>query len=185
MLGDDRLIGEGLFIYESLDDPTPRRSIAAEPMPDMDNISWKWLPDNIATDFEGSHNGNNYIAHTFYIENRGIRNFTYWMEVNLDVVTREIDEGIRIMIFQDFEPTVYAKKNRITGEPETVPPITVPFLEDRDNTIILRERSNFLPGDIDRYTIVIWIEGDDPDTLDPMLGGILRMHMRIIGELVN
>ena len=182
---DRGLLEEGLVIFE--DERVPRREIFAEPMADMDNISWKWLPDDIGTESSGgAHNrAYNYIAHTFYLENRGTRNLTYWLEVNIDAVTREVDEGIRIKIIHNHEQTIYAKKSRITGLPETVPPITVPFLEDKGDTIILESRPNFGPGDRDRFTIVIWIEGDDPDTLDPMIGGILRMHMRIIGELVN
>ena len=37
----------------------------------MDNISIDWIPKNIDTESNGSHNGENYIAYTFYIENEG------------------------------------------------------------------------------------------------------------------
>ena len=36
------------------------------------------------------------------------------------------------------------------------------------------------PGDVTRFTIVIWIEGDDPDCIDDYLGGEMEISM-IIG----
>ena len=38
------------------------------------------------------------------------------------------------------------------------------------------------PGDIDKFTIVIWLEGDDPDCIDNILGGEIKMHMEIREE---
>ena len=37
-------------------------------------------------------------------------------------------------------------------------------------------------GDIDKFTIVIWLEGDDPDCVDNILGGEIKMHMEIREE---
>ena len=38
------------------------------------------------------------------------------------------------------------------------------------------------PGDIDRITVVVWIEGDDPECLDNLIGGQMRLDMKIIEE---
>ena len=34
-------------------------------------------------------------------------------------------------------------------------------------------------GSVDKYTIVIWIEGDDPECTDDLLGGVIKMSMTI------
>ena len=83
----------------------------------MDNISIRWIPENIDTEADGAHNGNNYIAYTFYVENNGNENLTYWSELVIDDVIRNADEAIRVMVFRNGEKTVYAKLNS-NGEPD-------------------------------------------------------------------
>ena len=46
----------------------------------------------------------------------------------------------------------------------------------------MEERAGFKPGDIDRYTLVVWLEGDDPECVDAILGGEIKMHMEIRNE---
>ena len=75
--------------------------------------------------------------------------------------------------------TVYAKLNADTGLKEKE---TEPFFSDEK--IFIRERDNLKVNEIDKYTIVIWIEGDDPDCLDNLLGGEIKMHMLIRDEHV-
>lgn len=166
----------GLAIYESPNDPTGKRVLKTEDLQFMDNISIKWLPENIDTEGDGAHNGDNYIAYTFYIENQGDLVFNYWYSVTIDDVIQNVDEAARVMIFVNGERTVYAKANSRSGEPETG---TKAFRKDSDGLIISEERKYLNPGDIDRMTVVIWIEGDDPDCINALIGGELRMHMDI------
>ena len=41
------------------------------------------------------------------------------------------------------------------------------------------------PGDVDKYTIVIFLEGDDPDCLNNLIGGEIKMHMDITEEHIE
>ena len=41
------------------------------------------------------------------------------------------------------------------------------------------EESNFLVGNVDKYTIVIWMEGDDPECVDRIIGGSVELSMNI------
>ena len=50
---------------------------------------------------------------------------------------------------------------------------------------VLEEREKFKPNDKDRYTVVVWIEGDDPDCTNDLLGGEVKLHMDITEEHVN
>ena len=181
-LNSNKTLESGIAIYDNLDDTSPKRRLEAIPILFMDNISWKWLPANIDVEKDGSHNGNNYIAYSFYVENQGNLKLNYWYEVIVDEVVRRVDDAIRIMIFQNEEKTVYAKKNSLSGGPEEG---TVSFIEDKEDILILEERKNFMPGDRDRYTIVIWIEGDDPDCVDYLKGGAMKMHMNLTEEHVK
>ena len=144
----------------------------------MDNISIKWLPNDI-TEYEGSHNGKNYIAYSFYMENQGDAVLNYWYYIVMDDVIKDADEALRIMIYRNDEVTVYAKGNSIDGEAE---PDTKKFLKDKDGTIILEQRKDMKPDDLDKFTVVIWIEGDDPECTNALIGGHVRLHMKLIEE---
>ena len=179
---DNDQLESGMAIYESQKDPTPKRRLRAENLQFMDNISIKWLPENIQNEAEGSHNGDNYIAYTFYVENQSNNVFNYWYEMYNDDVVKNVDEAIRVMIIINDEKTVYAKVNHLDGKPEKD---TEGFLQKDDGTIISKVRKNLAPGEFDKITVVIWIEGDDPDCVDALIGGQLKMHMSITEEHIN
>lgn len=175
---DKRLSQEsGIIIYEDHEIKEGKRKLAARDIDFMDNISIDWIPQNIDNEKDGSHNGENYIAYTFYIENEGTENINYWYSVKIDDVIKNVDEAARVMIFLNGNKKVYAKINSYTKEPEKD---TEQFFDK--NTAVLEQRKDFKPGDIDKFTIVIWLEGDDPDCIDNILGGEIKMHMEIREE---
>lgn len=180
-LADNESLDSGMAVFESEKDPTPKRRLKAKNVQFMDNISIKWLPENINKEAEGSHNGDNYIAYTFYVENQGNSIFNYWYELSIDDVVKNVDEAIRVMIYINDEKTVYAKTNHLNGKAEKD---TVAFNEDYESAI-LDVRKNMAPGEQDRVTVVIWIEGDDPDCVDALIGGEIKMHMNITEEHIN
>ena len=165
----------GIIIYDKLSEKKPKQKLEAEKVDFFTNISQSWLPENIDNEAEGSHNGTNYIAYTFYIENQSDNILNYWYQIYLDDVIKNVDEALRVMIILNGEKTVYAKKNKSTNEPE---PNTIPFGDKTE--IITQERKEFASGDIDKCTVVIWIEGNDPECLDDLIGGEIKMHMSIM-----
>lgn len=153
------------------------RKLFAEDIEYMDNISINWIPKNIDTEKDGSHNGENYIAYTFYLENQGEKEVNYWYTIFIDDVIKDVDEAVRIMVFKNGEKTVYAKKNAETKKPEQD---TVEFYSDE--IAVINKRTNFKSGDIDKYTVVIFLEGDDPDCVNKILGGEIKLHMEMTAE---
>lgn len=166
----------GIVIYENAADKQNKMILEAEKKEFMDNISINWLPQNLDKEAEGSHNGENYIAYTFYVENQGIGEFHYWYAILIDDVIRDVDNAIRIMVYKNGEPQIYAKANR-NGESEKG---TKPFFSNE--FVLVEQRKDFKVGDIDKYTIVVWIEGDDPDCIDALIGGEMKMHLEITEE---
>lgn len=166
-----------IVIYEDNEIKESKRKLVARDLDFMDNISINWIPQNIDTEANGSHNGENYIAYTFYIENEGEETINYWYMVLIDDVIKNVDEAARVMIYKNGEKTVYAKTNSLTNEAEKD---TKPFFS-KDKAVV-EQRKRFAPGDVDKYTIVIWLEGDDPDCTDNILGGEIKMHMEIREE---
>ena len=176
MLGNDFSRDKGIVMYESIVDKNEKKILAAPKLETMDNISVEWIPKDIHNQKDGSNNGDNYIAYTFYIEHMGIEVLNYWYSIHMFDITRNIDDAIRVMVYLNGERTVYAKLNR-NGQPEKD---TVPFY--RDDLVCLVERRHIQPGDIDKFTILIFIEGDDPDCVDDLIGGMMKMRMEITDE---
>ena len=164
-------------MYEKLNEKDERKILKVDQLEFVDNISINWLPADIDSQGEGTHNGPNYIAYTFYLENKGADSINYWYKIVVDDVVKNVDEAIRVMIYRNGEREVYSKKNSRTGEAEAG---TIAFKDDI--TVTEQQRTGFNPGDIDRFTIVIWVEGDDPDCVDALIGGMMKMHMDITEE---
>lgn len=179
-LDKNLMLKKGISLYESSATKNAKEQLQAGKIEFMDNISINWIPENINDEADGAHNGDNYIAYTFYIENNGDEEINYWSQVIIDDVVKDVDEAVRVMVFLNGERTVYAKKNSFTGEPEKD---TKVFYSDTD--VLLEERKGFKPGQTDKYTIVVWIEGDDPDCVNALLGGEIKMHMDIKEEHIE
>lgn len=169
---------KGLIIYDDPNYKVYRTELYAEAPKSFDNISYKWLPNNL-TETNGSHNGNNYLAYTFYVENIGESVSDYYSEVVIDDVIRNVDDAVRIRVYKNDSYITYAKMGA-KGTPEKE---TTPFLDD--NVVAKEHVDNFKPGDINKYTIVLWIEGSDPECTDNILGGEFKVHMDFNSEHVD
>lgn len=169
---------DGIIIY---DDPTYkvyRSELLAESVPAFDNISEKWIPEDVHLG-EGSNNGENYLAYSFYLENLGEDTVDIWSEVVLTDVIKNVDEAVRVRVYKNDEYVTYAKVGA-TGEPERN---AVNFLED--GVVNIDKLENFKPGDLIKYTIVLWIEGSDPECTDNILGGEVKFNMNFNSEVVE
>lgn len=171
---------KNIYLSEDGSADSKTRQLSADTIDYMDNISIKWLPEGLDTEAVGAHNGDNYIAYTFYVVNDGDETVNYWYEVDIDDTVKNVDEAIRIMVYQNGEPTVYAKKSKATKKAE---PGTKMFVSE--TIAVLEQRKKMKPHSQDRFTIVVWIEGDDPECLNDLLGGEIKMHMDITEEHIK
>jgi len=146
--------------------------LEADIIPEMDNITKSWMPDNL-DEIDGCHNGDNYIAYTYYLKNMGENEISYSTQIDIHAVTKEADNAVRVMVIKNGEETVYAKAKKGSTEPE---PDTVAFVS---NTKVLENTTDgFEPGEVDKYTVVIWLEGEDPECVDNIKGGVVKMSMK-------
>jgi len=174
---DKELVEEkSIVLYENSIDKASTRKLYAEDVEYMDNISINWIPADVDGDAEGSHNGDNYIAYTFYLENEGDESTDYWYTIFIDDVIKDVDEAIRVMVYKNGERTVYAKAN-VDGEAEKN---TEMFYSDE--IAVLKQVEDFKAGAVDKFTIVVFIEGDDPDCINQIIGGEIQLHMEITAE---
>lgn len=173
-------LNRGILLYDKSDYKVYQSELVAPTVDYFDNIRSTWLPNNLDYDEAGSHNGENYVAYTWYIENLGDDTSDFWTDLVVDDVVKNIDEAIRVRVYKNGVSETYAKRSRLTGGNEAG---TVAF---QSNELIKRDHiENFRPGDKIRYTIVFWLEGTDPDCTDALLGGEIKMHMEFNSEFVD
>lgn len=169
-----------LVMYASKNDKVTRRTLQADVLDFITNISGDWIPENINDEADGGHNGDNYIAYTFYLENMADETIHYWYKILIDDTVKNVDEAIRVAVYLNGEKTVYAKANSYTSQPEKD---TVAFKDGE--TVMLEQRKDFKSGDVDKFTVVMWVEGDDPDCIDDLIGGEMKMHMVVTEEHIK
>ena len=145
----------------------------------IDNITESWIPANVDNEADGPHNGNNYMAYTFYVRNSSQDVISYSRAIEILAKVKNVDDAVRVKVYLNGEPIVYAKRTPDTNEPE---PGTTPFISDK--LVMSGLREDFHPGDVDKYTVVIWLEGNDPECINDIIGGELKMQMNI-GENTN
>lgn len=177
-LDDNLHYKRSLIIYDNPEYKVYRSELYATPPDTFDNISYKWLPNDLVN-YNGSHNGKNYLAYTFYIENQGKDITDYWTELIIKDVIKNVDEAIRIRIYKDDQYVTYAKAKK-DGTPEKG---TIAF--ESGERIALDHVENFKPGDIIKYTIVLWLEGSDLECTDNILGGEFKVELDFKSEIAE
>ena len=169
----------GLIVYDDPNEKVYKSELWALEPNNFTNISGNWLPDNLDDSNGGSHNGENYLAYTFFVENTGTELAEYWSEIIIESATRNVDDAVRIRVYRNGEEVTYAKVSS-NGTPENN---TVPFVDDE---LVARNRvTDFKPGDLDKYTLVIWIEGTDRECTDDLLGGEFQVRMNFNSTYID
>ncbi len=161
----------GLTLSESRDMTHSTAYLNARIVEDITNIAGETLPENIDM-IDGEHNGENHIAYTFYLQNGGDVTLTYEYSCDISNITNDLDEAIRIRIYKDGEFATYAKTKSNGGGAE---PGTVEFYSA--NVVALETVEDFKPNAVTKFTVVIWIEGNDPDCVDWLIGGEIKVEM--------
>ena len=146
--------------------------LVANTVQDATNISIDDIPTDV-DDVDGGHNGKNYMAYTYYVRNAGKEDLGYIASITLDSCAKGAEKAVRIAVYQNGERIVYAAPADDGGTEDGCEN----FLSDK--IVCQYENKDFLVGNVDRYTIVIWMEGDDPDCVDAIIGGSVQFSMSI------
>lgn len=206
-----RLLEQGFELSDTVDFKNPTSRIYGTPVEDAPCISITDIPADVDS-IDGSHNGRNYFAHTFYIAKRGEGTADYNFSLVVNSESLSVSQAIWVILFEDGVPKIYAKANGTTGEAECLPAkdndrvgyANVPFKDSKlpaEHYEIIKETSyktyyRLIPNlyahddvvvehtvkgvnkdEVHKYTVVIWLEGDDPDCTDDLIGGHIGMHM--------
>lgn len=217
---DPILEDEGFVLSTSKDFLDTRYRLYSKAIEDCNNISINDLPLDL-DEFDGSHNGENYIAYTFYIRNEGNEERGYAYALQIGHSTKNIEKATWVMVYRNGKPTIYAMEREdgtlerqysyyefpiVTANPnlskalkvlsddyrglfdkneqERLGVLSINGLTELRANAFLSDSLCFQgvadklkPGEADKYTIVIWLEGEDPDCVDAIKGGEIEFNM--------
>lgn len=151
------------------------------------NISGSSLPKNINNE-DGEHNGKNYLAYTFYCKNVGTSESSVHYEMTFNNVTNRLDECMRVRIYITSLSGMNEVHNLNDGYSD--------YAKTRSDGLGKEEYfcdksfygsyvvcydyvNNVRVGDIIKYTVVIWVEGDDQDCNDGVINGSVKFDMTL------
>lgn len=166
------MMRQGLTLSETPEYDQSNAVLNADIVYDMTNISGEDIPENVDM-VNGSHNGESFIAYTFYLINSGDDTISYEGEMTIENVTNNVDEAVRVAVYVNGEKTVYGKtKSNGSGKESDCDN------EFTSSTVVMKnKKEGFKSKDKDKYTVVIWLEGNDPDCTDALIGGTLKLGM--------
>ena len=166
------LFRKGIAIADEGYFEKPTARLVANTVVDATNISIDDIPEDV-DQIDGGHNGDNYMAYTYYVRNAGKEDVYYNASITLDSCAKGAEEAVRVAVWRNGERTVYAWPSA-DGTPEDG---CENFVDEK--TVCRFTEENFLVGNVDKYTIVIWMEGDDPECVDRIVGGSVEFSMHI------
>ena len=144
----------------------------------MTNMCGDNLPKNI-DQISGEHNGENYLAYTFYCKNVGATACSLHYELTFNNVTNSVDEVIRVRLYVDGEGLNFCKTRSDGGGMED-------HYCDKSfagNYLVCYDYVNNVEiEEVVRFTVVIWIEGDDPECNDSRINGTIKFDMTITAK---
>lgn len=166
------LYRKGISIADNGDFDGATARLTASTVEDATNISIDDLPEDI-DDLDGSHNGKNYMAYTYYVRNAGKEDLGYKASITLDSCAKGAEKAVRVAVWRNGERVVYAAPAADGSEENGCKNFK------SDDVVCTYTEKKFLVGNVDRYTIVIWMEGDDPECVDSIIGGSVEFSMKI------
>ncbi len=173
----------GLSLSETRDFNTPTSSLDCKATEIMTNIDGASLDKLDLGAIDGKDNGDNYLCYTFYLKNAGKKAITFEYSIVIVNMTMDIEKAVRLRLITSVngsatQATDYARMSSTQDENgEYLPePNTTAFLSK--NTVLRTEQSGFQPNDVMKYTVVIWLEGNDPECTDDIIGGQFKIDMK-------
>lgn len=149
-----------------------------------------------------------FLAATFYLKNVTGKPQTYSEAVALREVTQNLDSAMRVMLVREkngeVSEEVYAKAVAKDGgsayDENAMPEEVCPkqffgrngkFVESEEDVwyatpfvssqyAMYRTENQIAPGEVVKYSIIVWLEGWDEDCVDARLGGTIRLELQFI-----
>jgi hypothetical protein len=172
----------GIGLTEEEDSTVTQARLMSDPIKEARDITYSWLKlDEIdATEGNFVDIDHDYVAYTFYLKNNGSETVDITYYIRLTDIYNNLDAAVRVLVIQDGVHSMYMKEDVLElGDDAPYYPEIMPeaqyFLTKQ--MVMRRTITNLKPGQKIKFSVVVWLEGYDPDTNDDVLGGMIKMEM--------
>jgi hypothetical protein len=168
-------------------------TLTAPPLLHATDTQYSEIPETVDEGL-GSKNTDYYFAYSFYLGGSGKQEtINYNLALSLERYSNNLEDAIRVMIIRNsHRPKVYAKADsngdekpiysgdKNVPEEKEIIGYAEPF---RKNKYIIVETYEIVPGEFDKYTIVIWIDGWE--SVNSMKGGVFSANIKFSTHSIN
>lgn len=199
---DRNMADDGFILSETTDFSEHLITLYGTAVTGANNISIFDIDRNVMN-VDGDHNGIDYVAYTFYIKNNTEEVHDYQYQLMIRDKDKGVENAAWVMLFKEGEQGTYAMIGA-DGEPESQSSVSeFPFMEYASQEMLDAQtedtgdmhqlttipfeakdmvcsglREDIEPGEYDKYTAVIWVEGEDPECVDDIIGGYIELTMK-------
>lgn len=174
----------GLSLSETRDFANPTSSLNCRATEIITNIDGASLDNKDLGAIDGEDSGENYLCYTFYLRNSGTEGVSFNYSIFIEEMTMDIEKAVRIRLISgllDGEKTKvdYARVSAEKDEHGDFKKESV-FCDEMfisKNSVCDNKIGDFKTGEIMKFTVVIWLEGNDPECLDDIIGGEFKIGM--------
>ena len=172
----------GLSLCESVTFNRPTSRLECMASEEITNIDGTTLDALDLGAVDGIDSGDNYLCYTFYCKNTGTETVHFDYSIDIANMTLGVEKAVRVRLQsnrngEDFTRTDYARAAGVDQDGNAIPePGTVPFFGKY--VIMQKSVTDFRPGEIMKFTVIIWLEGNDPECVDNIIGGQFKVDMK-------
>lgn len=178
---DDKLGKLGIALSDTPSFESPSNRLLGEVLGKAKPVGQHQIIPEYVTEHDGSFKSKSgdYIGYTFYLKNIGDETVAIDSSLKITGATRNVDAAVRIWVFDDEEDTIYKKEETILHE---YPSYYYPTTNFQSPSVVFNTvYKEFVPNQIKKISIIIWVEGEDPDCTDvgdkPITGGTFKIGM--------
>ena len=179
---EDGTVKKTLKITESIENPEYRTRLEGNGYLNLSDTTYSMFDDKIDSYIVA---GGDYVdenssvyAYTFYILNDNDEALDIKVALSYSNVTRNLDKAIRVMTASTYAgKQVYQAKDSIETDYGATYPSVENFLSSEEiyNEMLLGVE----PNEYIKYSVLFWLEGNDPDCVDDILGGTIKFSLKL------
>lgn len=178
---DPDLKDKEIYISKSSEFINPTSLLQADSVRNARDITYTMVDVEEVKKTDGSYNDPyfKYLAYTFYVKNFGNESTDLSYYLQITSAKKNVDKTIRVMVISEVDGVsterIYMAKDESEAEYEDIPDC----LEFVNEKMIMEDKVyGFFPEQMIKFSVIIWIEGQDPDTTSDILGGQIKIQMK-------
>ncbi len=190
---DDDAFNKTITLSDTKEFIYPRIRLVCDPISDARDMTYPWIAAKLPRieNTDGIYlkslskdeitDENRFIAYTFYMKNSGSETVDVKMSFSFYDVTKNIDKAIRVFVVKTIgdERTEKLYMAPDTQEYEYIGmPAAIKFVNE--STILEDKIIGFYANSVAKFTILIWLEGEDPDCTDSVASAKIKFRLQFI-----